>query len=107
VTQDKLDTLLTQHFSAAKSGDAASVARVTQRLAAPLPRQKHQLFAEWQTIILDWQFAPAWPRMAALAACAVFGLFIGLSGIDSRFGRFNSPFTATSAGDFTPSVFEP
>ncbi len=107
MTKDKLDNLLTQHFSAAKDADAASIGRVTQRLAAPLPRQKHRLFAEWQAIVLDWQLTPAWPRVTALAACAVFGLFVGLSGIDSSFGRFNSPVFTPSAGDFTSSVFEP
>jgi hypothetical protein len=107
MTEHKLDSLLTQHFTAAKDGDAASIGRVTQRLAAPLPRQKHRLFAEWQAVVFDWQFAPAWPRVTALAACAVFGLFVGLSGIDHGFGRFNSPLFTPSAGDFTSSVFEP
>lgn len=101
----KLDELLARHFSAKRDNDE-SVARVSARLSGPLPRQKGRLFGGWQGIVLDWQFAPAWPRMAALAACAVFGLIIGFSGIDSGFGRFDSPFASASAADFTNSVFE-
>ena len=33
---------------------------------------------------MDWNFAPAWPRVAALAAAAVLGISIGLSGLGTR-----------------------
>src|SRR5512139_3469843 len=61
----------------------ADVDRVLKRLAGPLPRQK---FALWRlpSVLLDWQFAPAWPRVAALACCAALGFFIGIAGIDRQ-----------------------
>ncbi len=61
------------------------VDRVLKRLAGPLPRQK---FALWRlpNVLLDWQFAPAWPRVAALACCAALGFVIGIAGVDRQFG---------------------
>ena len=66
--------------------DDAAVARVLSRLAGPLPPQKR---AWWRlpAELLDWEFAPAWPRMAALAGCAVLGFTIGLAGLDRTFDR--------------------
>jgi hypothetical protein len=64
--------------------DEAAVNRVLSRTSAPLPRQKQPL---WRLpgVLLDWQFAPAWPRMAALACCAALGFFVGIAGLDRRF----------------------
>ena len=64
--------------------DEAAVNRVLSRISAPLPRQKQPL---WRLpgVLLDWQFAPAWPRMAALACCAALGFFVGIAGLDRRF----------------------
>jgi len=54
----------------AKPADDATVDRVLKRLAGPLPRQ-HRPVGQILGVLLDWQFAPAWPRMAALAASLV------------------------------------
>ena len=67
MSKDRVDEALTRHF-ARDAGDATSAARVLAKLGGPLPRQKHA--TRWPQILLDWQFAPAWPRMAALACCA-------------------------------------
>ncbi len=78
---DVIRAALKRNTAAAHPDDAA-VARVLSRLkAAPLPPQKR---AWWRlpAELLDWQFAPAWPRMAALAGCAVLGFTIGLAGLD-------------------------
>jgi hypothetical protein len=32
-------------------------------------------------VLLNWDLAPAWPRMAALAGCAVFGFAIGIAAL--------------------------
>src|SRR6476620_382398 len=68
----------------ASQPDEAAVERVLKRLSGPLPRQK-QPFWRLPAVLLDWQFAPAWPRMAALACCAVLGFFVGIAGLDRRF----------------------
>ena len=87
----------------APSADDAAVERVFKRLAGPLPRQKAPLW-RWPAVLLDWQFAPAWPRMAALAGCLALGFVIGIAGLDRGIDR-----TGASAGnlDFGSLVFEP
>ncbi|MFN3658861.1 MAG: hypothetical protein ACK4UO_16560 [Pseudolabrys sp.] len=64
--------------------DDAAAARVLRRLAGPLPRQK-QPFWRLPGVLLDWEFTPAWPRMAALACCAVMGFMVGLAGLDRAY----------------------
>ena len=86
----------------AKPADDATVDRVLKRLAGPLPRQ-HRPVGQILGVLLDWQFAPAWPRMAALAACLAFGFAIGLSGVDRTIDR------SAGAGNLDSGalVFEP
>lgn len=57
-------------------------------------------------LLLDWQFAPAWPRVAALACCAALGLMIGFSGIDRSIDGLSTAEAAT-APSFASAVFEP
>ena len=92
--------------AATPQADEAAVGRVLTRLAGPLPRQK---FAFWRlpTVLLDWQFAPAWPRVAALACCAALGFGIGLTGLDRQFEPINAPFAAATRADLGSVVFEP
>jgi hypothetical protein len=85
--------------------DAAAAARVMARLAGPLPRQKLPLW-RLPEVLLDWQFAPAWPRVAALGACAVIGFAIGISGVDRRIDRLDNSTQVASAG-LGSIVFEP
>jgi hypothetical protein len=73
---------------------------------ASLPRQKMP-FWRWPAVLLDWEFAPAWPRMAALAGCAVLGFVIGIAGIDRHFDRMDGQFTVASRTDLGSVVFEP
>jgi hypothetical protein len=90
----------------APQADEAAVGRVLQRLAGPLPRQKLS-FWRWPSVLLDWQFAPAWPRMAALACCAALGFVIGLAGLDRRFDVPGAPYSVASRSDLGSIVFEP
>ena len=85
--------------------DQAAVNRVLARLGGPLPRQKVSLW-RWPSVLLDWEFAPAWPRVAALAACAVLGFYIGIVGLDRRFDQADARVAMASGGDIS-SVFEP
>jgi hypothetical protein len=58
--------------------------RIARRLASgSLPAQKRPL-AWWPAALADVTFAPAWPRLAALAVAAVLGISIGLSSLGTR-----------------------
>ena len=80
------------------------VDRVLKRLAGPLPRQT---FTLWRLpkVLLDWQVAPAWPRVAALACCAALGFFIGIAGVDRQFGPGSS--AIAGGGGIGTIAFEP
>ena len=99
---DFLEAALRRRTKAPPVDDAA-VGRVLARLAGPLPRQKMRL---WQLppALLDWQFAPAWPRLAALGACAAVGFFIGIAGIDRPIDGYNRSNSGIGIGTV---VFEP
>ena len=66
--------------------DEAAIDRVLRQLSGPLPRQKQPLW-RLPAVLLNWEFAPAWPRMAALACCAALGFVIGIAGLDRPFDR--------------------
>ena len=104
-SQDFLEAALKRQTQAPPADDAA-VERVLKRLSGPLPRQKMPL---WRLpgVLLDWQFAPAWPRMAALACCAALGFVIGIAGVDRRFDAGVVPFAVASRADLGSIVFEP
>jgi hypothetical protein len=85
--------------------DEAAARRVLARLSGPLPRQK---FAFWRlpSVLLDWEFAPAWPRLAALATCAVLGFAIGMIGLDRQVDTADAALAYVSRADLGPIVFE-
>lgn len=99
-----LDSALKRHGKAPQTDDTA-VERVMARLAGPLPRQKLP-FWRLPAVLLDWQFAPAWPRLAVLGACAALGFFIGIAGIDRTVDGLNLT-NAAQGADFGALVFEP
>lgn len=101
---DFLDNALKRHMQAPPA-DEAAVDRVLNRLAGPLPRQKQPLW-RLPAVFLNWEFAPAWPRMAALACSAALGFFIGIAGLDRPFDRLDASFTAGSR-DIGSIVSEP
>jgi hypothetical protein len=79
---DKLDELLARHFrdhAQAGPNDNKAAARVLAMLARPLPPQRRS-WRHWPTVLLNWDFAPAWPRLAALAGCAALGFAVGVVG---------------------------
>ena len=100
----------TQHLDAAlaryarvAATDETAAARVMTRLAGPLPRQDRASW-RWPTVLLDWQFTPAWPRVAALACCAAIGFMVGITGLDRPFERTVT--VASTGADITSAVFE-
>jgi hypothetical protein len=79
---DDLDARLRRAMTP-RAEDAAAE-RIVRRLeATALPPQKCA-FAWWPAALRDIDFAPAWPRVAALAGAAVLGVSIGLSGFGTR-----------------------
>ena len=97
----RLDAALGRYGNTATPDDAA-LARLTAKLNGPLPAQKRP-FWRMPAVLLDWQFAPAWPRMAALACCAVLGFAIGISGVDRQ---FDTRTTTVSSSDLSTTVFD-
>lgn len=99
----RFDALL-MRTTARPIDDEAAGARILARLS-DLPAQKRP-FWHWPLVLLDWEFAPAWPRMAALACCAAVGFVVGIAGLDRTLERYESLQTVTAQADIA-SVFEP
>ena len=82
--RDDLETALRRMASDPRAADAAAAERVVRKLeSVALPPQKRAL-VWWPAALTDWNFAPAWPRVAMLAAAAVLGITIGLSNLGAR-----------------------
>jgi hypothetical protein len=97
---------LARQAQEANDADTAAAERVLARVMPALPRQSPS-FWRLPAVLLDWQFAPAWPRMAALACCAVLGFAIGIAGLDRHIDRFDRITVASNATDLGSVVFEP
>jgi ferric-dicitrate binding protein FerR (iron transport regulator) len=88
-----LDALIAREAPA--PADATSVLRALT--ARPLPPQRrHFLWRRWPSELLTLDFAPAWPRLAALAGVAALGFIIGLIDI--------GPMTISTSGDEPASI---
>jgi hypothetical protein len=109
MTNDAFDKALDEalrRYANTRQADERALARVMTRLAAPLPRQKQPLW-RLPAVLLDWQFAPAWPRMAALGACAALGFFIGIAGLDRNIDRLDGQSAGANSAGIGSLVFEP
>jgi hypothetical protein len=89
----------------APSIPGSAVEHVLARLSS-LPRHKPQL---WRVpnVLLKWDFAPAWSRVAALACCATLGFVIGITGIDRHYDNLDLPFTVASSAQVDAGLFDP
>lgn len=107
MNDEQFDDLLKASLKrvASTPADQAAADRVLARLSGSLPKQKRPLW-RLPTVLVDWQFAPAWPRMAALACSAALGFVIGIAGLDRSFDRLDSPFTVSNR-DIGSIVSEP
>src|SRR4051794_26443494 len=102
-TDHELEAALHRVLTSTDANDAA-----TQRLIArleTLPPQK-RAFAGWPAALLDWNFAPAWPRLAALAGAAVLGISIGISDVGTRIAADLNLVRIASADDTSANAFE-
>jgi hypothetical protein len=114
-TAANLDAVLARCCERPHVGDASeelAIARVMARLPAPLPRQPQGLLRKLlPAALLEFDFAPAWPRFAALAGVAFLGFAVGLSdgGLalteKSASAIIGTP--ATSDADLSLMLFEP
>ena len=101
---DFLDATL-RRVTAPRPHDDAAVARVMQRIRPPLPRQKAP-FWKLPAVLLDWQFAPSWSRMTALACSGLLGFYIGIAGLDRTLDQLDQTAIVSNAdGGFF--VFDP
>lgn len=108
MSDERLDSLLGEtckRDATVSDADRAAAERVFARLSS-LPKQRVP-FWRLPGLLLDWQFAPAWPRMAALASCALIGFAIGLSGIDRTVDAPRAPYSFVSGTDFGAIVLDP
>jgi hypothetical protein len=105
MNDEQLDNALKRALERTAAADKDAANRILRRLDGPLPKQKSPLW-RWPTVLIDWQFAPAWPRVAALAACAAFGFFIGMVGLDRRVDDAEAGYAMTRA-DVGSFMFEP
>jgi hypothetical protein len=86
----ELDALIGRGPEGADAGAARIVHAIETR---PLPPQRRRfLWRRWPTELLNLDFVPAWPRLAALAGVAVLGFAIGLTDLAM-------PITAGPNGD--------
>jgi hypothetical protein len=84
----RLDLLLSRALradllAATVPANEAATGLINALAAGSLPRQRRGMLA-WAapSSLLDFEFAPAWPRVAALASVAILGFGIGLFGLD-------------------------
>src|SRR5881227_527698 len=89
---------------APRDADDAATDRILARLES-LPPQK-RAFAWWPAALMNWDFAPAWPRLAALAGAAVLGISIGLSNVGTRIAADLDLVRVASADDASTNVFD-
>jgi len=99
-----LDAALRRVMAPRDAKDAAE--RIARRLEArALPPQKRALL-RWPRALTDFTFAPAWPRVATLAAAAVLGISIGLSGVGARIAVDLDLVRVAAADDGGNNVFD-
>jgi hypothetical protein len=99
----ELEAALRRVMAPDKTDDVATN-RILTRLES-LPPQKHA-FAWWPSALMDWSFAPAWPRVATLAAAAVLGISIGLSNFGTRVAADLNLVRVAAADDAGVNVFD-
>lgn len=99
----RLDALIVRHMREGDAGGVEAREAVARRMLAAvrgaLPRQqRHRLTAWLPSVLLEFDFAPAWPRMVALAGVAGLGFMVGLADLNLPGAR-----GVTSAGGGTES----
>ena len=102
MSDEKLEAALRRVL--ATSPEELAEKRLLLRLQ-PLPPQKRG-FAWWPVALMDVTFAPAWPRLAALAGAAMLGMSIGLSNVGTRIATDLNLVRVANADDATTNAFD-
>src|ERR1044072_6275989 len=102
MSDDELEAALRRVLTTHPEDLAAK--RLIGRLQS-LPPQK-RAFAWWPAALMDVSVAPAWPRLAALAAAAVLGISIGLSSLGTRVATDLDLVRVATADDASTDPFD-
>ena len=70
------------------------------------PQQRHWMTAWLPAVLLEFDFAPAWPRMAALAGIAGLGFMVGLSDLNLPEVRGTASSNFGTDSDLSMIVFD-
>ena len=104
MSDEELETALRRVLSTSRRGPCRREARA-RRGSQSLPPQK-RAFAWWPAALMDVSFAPAWPRVAALAGAAVLGISIGLSNVGTRIATDLDLVRVAAADDASTNAFD-
>lgn len=105
---NRFDEIIARHLHEEAASDGAAADRVLAALEAPLPAQRHSMFEHWPSVLLNLDFAPAWPRLAALACVMLVGCMVGLFGPGTQIIQRSSAATMVIASTGTGALtFEP
>ena len=102
MSDEELDAALRRVLTTSPQDLAAR--RLLARMQT-LPPQRRG-FSWWPTALMDVNFAPAWPRLATLAAAAVLGISIGLSSFGTRIAADLNLVRTASADDASTNAFD-
>jgi hypothetical protein len=103
----ELEASLGRVMTPAPDADDASERVLARLAAAPRPPQKRGwLAAWWPAALTDLNFAPAWPRVAALACAAALGVSVGLSGLGTRIAADLDLVRVASADEAGATIFD-
>jgi hypothetical protein len=87
--------------------DAMGVLRALSARALPAQRRRF-LWRRWPSELLTLDFAPAWPRLAALAGVAVLGFVLGLTDLGpTTLGSGDDAASIVADNDIGAVVFAP
>jgi len=102
MSDEELDAALRRVLTTSPQDLAAR--RLLARMQT-LPPQRRG-FTWWPAALMDANFAPAWPRLATLAAAAVLGISIGLSNFGTRIAADLNLVRTASADDASTNAFD-
>lgn len=101
-----LESSLKRVMAPAPGTDQAAQRLLARIESTPLPPQKRARLTWLPAALTDLNFAPAWPRVAALACAAVLGISIGLSNLGTRIVTGLDLVRVASADEANTNIFE-
>jgi hypothetical protein len=106
-----LDALIGGYMQHEPTGTAQARDVMAQRtlaaLGGALPPQQRDWMTGWlPAVLLEFDFAPAWPRMAALAGIAGLGFMVGLSDLNLPGVRGMAASSGGTDSDLSMIVFD-